>query len=173
MKAIEQLIVNTAKSYVGQKEKKANSGFEDRIFELKMKKESGWQAGWAWCACFVELVWSEAYAKNIGFPEKHALIKQLITPSAVTTYNNFKAKGLVTDKPTPGALVVWRNGNGWTGHIGIVIEADILKKTFQAVEGNTNDQGGREGEVVAIKTRSLDFTHKKIGLNLLGFIPAI
>lgn len=172
MKAIEQLIVNTAKSYVGQKEKKANSGFVDKDF-LKKMKDAGWQEGWPWCSCFCEMVMREVYEKNIGFPEKLAMVKKFITPSAVTTYNNFKAAGLVTDKPTPGALVVWRNGNGWTGHIGIVIEADILKKTFQAVEGNTNDAGGREGEVVAIKTRQLDFTHKKIGLNLLGFIPAI
>ena len=45
-------------------------------------------------------------------------------------------------------MAVWRLGNGWQGHIGIVI--DVHQGKFSTIEGNTNDKGGREGYIVTI-----------------------
>lgn len=173
MTPIQKKIVEIAYSYVGEKETAGNSGFVSKKF-LQEMQQAGWQRGWAWCACFVELVWTKAYAGETQYPHKFEQAVKLITPSAVATWNNFKAIGHTSATPVEGALVVWRQGLGWSGHIGIVTKVgkEALKPNdlFQTVEGNTNKAGGREGEVVAIKDRRLQFTNSKAGLNLLGFI---
>ena len=42
-------IVTIAKSYIGKTEKANNSGFNDAIFEQRMK-ETGWVKGASWCS---------------------------------------------------------------------------------------------------------------------------
>ena len=169
---IQKKIVEVAYSYVGEKETAGNSGFVNKKF-LQEMQAIGWQKGWAWCACFAELVWSNAYGSLPQFPEKLQEVKKLITPSAVATWNNFLALHLTSTNPEPGSLVVWRQGLSWSGHIGIVTKVGLDKNLFQTVEGNTNAAGGREGEVVAIKERRLLFTNSKSGLNLMGFVHPI
>jgi len=160
-------IVQTAKKYIGKTEKPNNSGFNDADFEKRMK-ETGWDKGMSWCSFFTELVWKEAYT---GSSETSAIDK-LFSGSATATFKNFdlaKQSGWNTGMtPKPGSLAVWRNGNSWQGHIGIVIENNGI--TFKTVEGNTNDKGGREGYIVATKNRVLKSAYQKNGLNLIGFI---
>ena len=170
---LKEKIVQIASGYVGQKEISGNKGFQRPEFQKKMQ-DCGWEMGHSWCAYFTELVWKEAFGK------KHILyntLDRLFSPSAVSTYSNFKGiyqhhnsnifkAGSV---PKVGALVAWRYGNGWQGHIGIV-EKIIDKKIFGTIEGNTNSLGGREGIEVARKTRSLGMPFKAKGLNLIGFI---
>lgn len=153
-------IVKIAESYIGQREKPNNSGFVDPKFEKKMKAV-GWASGQAWCAYFAELVWKEA-GQDVSF----------FSASAFKTYLNYEATGKKgSSTPVPGALVVWRsmkNGvAGWTGHIGVVTEANIA--AFKAIEGNTNAIGGREGVEVAKKDRSFKW-QVNTGLQLVGFI---
>ena len=38
-------VIEVAKSYIGQKEIKGNKGFEDKVFEKRMKAV-GFQSGW-------------------------------------------------------------------------------------------------------------------------------
>ena len=157
-------IVQIAKSYVGKTEKINNSGFNDAEFEKRMK-DTGWIKGASWCAYFTELVWVEAYKGTVLEPA----VKALFSGSATATYKNFDlAKWNVSDKPQIGALAVWRLGNGWQGHIGIVIE--VAEKSFKSVEGNTNDKGGREGYIVAVKNRVIKAPYQAKGLNLIGFV---
>lgn len=164
MNKIEEIVKN-ARSYIGKTEKPNNSGFTDPSFEKEMKEE-GWQYGWAWCAIFAKVVY-----KNV-FPEKFTILDKLFSASTVQTFNNFKKAGyFISDTPVKGALVIWQNQkNGIpqsTGHAGIVTEV-YNKELFKSVEGNTNDQGGREGYIVAEKLRKV----KKVrdGLQVLGFI---
>lgn len=102
----------------------------------------------------------------------------IFSPSAVKTYNNFitirpKSRKLI---PSKGAMVVWqRHKNGvptWQGHIGIVSEV-IDKNKFKSIEGNGNKEGGSEGKEVVEIERPLDFSVKKNGLVLLGFVDLI
>lgn len=163
---IEQKIVDTALKYIGQTEKPANSGFNDADFERRMK-DVGWEKGLSWCSFFAELCYKEAYSQT---PETAALDK-LFSGSATTTFKNFDLakNGWTTGKiPKPGSLAVWRYGVGWQGHIGIVISS--TENNFQTVEGNTNDKGGREGYIVAQKTRFLRDKISANGLNLIGFV---
>lgn len=164
---ISSKIVEIASGYVGQQEISGNKGFKNPAFQKKMQ-DCGWDVGQSWCAYFSELVWKEAFTKTHPF---YNTLDRLFSPSAVSTYSNFKGSTnfQAGNKPRAGALAVWRLGNGWQGHIGIV-EKIIDKSLFGTIEGNTNSAGGREGIEVARKTRSLGMPFRPKGLNLIGFI---
>jgi len=162
-------IAEVAAKYIGKTEKPGNSGFNDAEFEKKMITV-GWLKGQAWCAYFCELVWKEVYsAIKPGFI---ADLNKLFAAGALQTLNNFKAAGYpVSKEPVPGALAIYQHGKGWQGHACIVEKVSANKKDFGTIEGNTNDAGGREGYIVARKTRYALFdTNYASGLNLIGFI---
>jgi len=175
---IRDLIVQTAKSYIGMKEVGKNAGFENAIFEEKMKGV-GFDSGEAWCSLFAELVVCEAYGKlDSTYIYK---LQKIFSENAYKTYTNFKnAKGFkVSNKPEPGNIVFWqsyknnepvKNGSWFTGHVGIV--TGVHQLYFDTVEGNTNAAGSREGQGVYEKKREYDF-YKNTGLRLLGFVKPI
>lgn len=154
-----------ALKYIGQTEKPGNMGFNDAEFEAKMKSV-GFEKTHAWCAYFAELVFKEAY------PERVAELDKLFSASAVQTYKNFvNAAYLQGELPSENWLVIWqmqKDGKPqWSGHAGIVVKV-IDQETFESVEGNTNDGGGRDGYIVARRIRKI---HKvQNGLQVLGFI---
>ncbi len=160
-------IKDVAEKYIGQTEIKGNMGFSNPDFEQRMK-DVGFKPSYQWCAIFAELVWHEAFQGN---KEMLAIIKDNCSPSAVKTFENFRGLEMTSDKPIVGSIVIWqswRNGHRhWTGHAGIVVE--VNDKTFVSIEGNTNDSGGREGYIVARKTRSYR-TKVYNGIAVLGFI---
>jgi len=147
---------------------------DDFVFPLKANtkyvitgdlREVGWQPGYAWCMLLVRL------SVKKGSPTIWEKVRNYFTPSVMTTYNNLIEAGYkVTRTPTAGAIAFWQNGDKWQGHTGLVDENGITDKSFVCIEGNTDVRGSRDGGAVADKTRPLDFTKKKKGLNLLGFI---
>ena len=156
-------IVETARKYIGQMEKPNNAGFKDSEFEKKMKLV-GFLKGQAWCNYFVELVYREA------LPELDKKINKLMSASTQQTWKNFEKSGLfefeLSNYADEGDLVIWQSkSNPSQGHIGIVSE--VFEGGFKSIEGNTNDKGGREGYIVAERTRSLKDTKT---MKLLGFI---
>jgi hypothetical protein len=164
-------IVKIAESYIGKTEKPGNKGFNDPEFERKMRAV-GFLPGHAWCAYFGELVWTEAYAGHKMLP----VITRLFSPSAVSTFSNFsnsKHFMISPDIPTLGALAIWRYGDGWQGHLGVVTAFDIKNNRMVTADGNTNDKGGREGYIVANRPRRIIRPHSKTDLNLLGFVYPI
>lgn len=163
-----QKIVETARKYLGQTEKSGNQGWIDAAFEAKMKAV-GWQVGHSWCCYFTELVATEAFAGNA---DKVKAFARLFQPSCTATYANFAGSSLfkVSKVPKVGSLIVWRLGQGWKGHIGVVEE--VKEGWLTTIEGNTNDAGGREGIEVARKRRRYAWTNGP-GLNLVGFIHLV
>lgn len=159
-------IAAVALSYVGKREVPGNMGFTDQQFEAKMKAV-GFVKSYAWCALFAELVWTESYA---GDAHALAKIKALFSASATTTFKNFDIDKSFKTSQTPvvGAVAIWRHGNGWQGHAGVVV--GISSEAIRTVEGNTNAEGGREGVEVATKLRKLKAPYSPTGLNLVGFI---
>lgn len=160
----------TALKYVGETEISGNAGFNDRVFEAKMIA-TGWAKFASWCAYFGELVWTEAYLGS-----KYAAdLPKLFSGSATATFKNFDLDPnweTSTDTPRIGALAIWREGNGWRGHLAAaVIAFDLKAGTFDSVEGNTNSAGGREGIEVAVKTgHKIKKPYNAKGLNLVGFV---
>ena len=154
------MIVAIAEKYLGKREKPNNMGFEDAEFEKRMQ-EVGFHKGQAWCSYFAELVWKEAGQDVKPF-----------SAGAFQTYLNYEKAGRKGSAvPELGALVVWRsiknNVPQWTGHIGIVTE--VGTDYFRTIEGNTNDEGSREGIKVARKKRKYLWKVSS-GLQLVGFI---
>lgn len=155
-----------ALKYIGQTEKPGNSGFNDAEFEKKMQAV-GFVKSHAWCAYFAELVFKEAY------PEKFVELDKLFSASTVQTFRNFRdAAYLIGYAPQPNTLVIWQTMKDGkpqiTGHAGIVVSVED-QDTFFSIEGNTNDGGGREGYIVALKKRHV-LAEVKNGLKILGFI---
>jgi hypothetical protein len=179
MQTINQHIGNTALKYLGQTELKNNSGFKDKQLEKRMS-EVGWKMGESWCAYFAELVWKEAYdSYEMKNDISKELLDKLFSGSSTQTHKNFDQSNFITRNqtnknllqkvPVPGALAIWRYGNDWTGHTGIVLEP-IGNAAFISIEGNTNDDGAREGYEVAKRIRKLNAPFSENGLNLIGFI---
>lgn len=161
-------VINIALSYVGKSETPNNSGFKDSVFQKKME-EVGWAKGAAWCSYFAELVYKEAACDSVI----RGLLGKLFSGSATATFKNFDLDGTYkTGKlPKPGSLAIYRHGTGWQGHAAICVgEGNPSTGTFPTVEGNTNDQGGREGYIVARKNRYIKKAFTPTGLNLVGHI---
>jgi len=170
---LNQEIVDTALSYIGQEEIRGNKGFKVSEFQQKLEN-SGWKYGQAWCSYFAEAVWKEAYQQWDAL--MFTRLDKLFSASAVQTYKNFyKAKDFVTSRKfVPGCLVVWQmykdSKPHWTGHIAIGVDHYRKIGKIETIDGNTNNDGGREGYIVASKVRDLTFRTKVNGLVLIGFI---
>jgi hypothetical protein len=168
---IHERIVQVALAYKDMREKQNNSGFIDPAFEAKMKA-MGWLTGQSWCVYTCELIWKEAYGNHPGIIKE---LDKLFSGSATATWRNFQqSKTWKTGQvPMDGAIAIWRYGTGWQGHAAIDVKT-IDKKTFETIEGNSNDDGAREGYEVAHRTgkiaRVIGGPLKKKGLNFVGFI---
>lgn len=155
-----------AAHYLGETEKPGNAGFNDVVFEAKMKAV-GFKKSHAWCAYFCELVFKEAY------PEKFSELDELFSGSTVRTFLNFRdAAYPIGNIPQKDALVIWqmyKNGKPQiTGHAGIVVNVKSSWE-FESIEGNTSDAKSREGYIVAKHDRKV-LAEVKNGLKVVGFI---
>lgn len=159
----QKTVSEIALSYLGEKEVPGNMGFTDKVFEKKMY-DVGFRKTYAWCSLFLELCVKE------GNPNFYKANEKLFSASATTTYKNFDIAGKTSVTPKIGCGVIWRHGNGWQGHAGIVVGFDPVKGTMDTIEGNGNAEGGREGLEVVKKTRKLKTPFSANGLNLVGFL---
>ncbi|WP_316743430.1 CHAP domain-containing protein [Pedobacter antarcticus] len=161
-----QKIIAYAEWYIGQLEKKGNSGFVDPKFEKEMIG-AGWQKGDPWCASFVRMV-----ALKVFTGELQAAVRSQFNASAKQTFDRVKKAGIFAtgDQPEEGAIAVWLNGKGPAGHIGIVKTVNLKTNTMNTIEGNTNASGSREGDRVAAKPRTIKRDFAPSGLNVYGYI---
>jgi hypothetical protein len=181
--SINEQIIAAARHFVGLIETKSNAEWDDpatpgidaRARELRaVLISTGWQPGWAYCAAFVEGIWTMVYAA--ARPEKLLQVKRLLTASVMQSYENCQSAGLISRVPVPGAIMFMQNGKSWTGHAGIVVKTDGQRVIN--VEGNTSASAGsvnadREGDgVFDEKQRRIDFTPRP-GLWLRGFLNPI
>jgi hypothetical protein len=121
-------IIETARQYVGIKEKPPNKGFSDIAFEKSMKA-IGWKKYWSWCMMFQKLIHTECY---FGTPKEKYL--KYFSPNCQQTFRNFMkfAPELILTAPEEGAMIIWKTGK-FTGHVGIISGSDLT------IEGNRND----------------------------------
>lgn len=177
---INELIISKAHQFVGLVETRSNAEWDDpltpgidasaRLLRATLSA-AGWQPGWAYCAAFVEGVWSLAYAE-IGSSQL-IKVKNLLTPSVMQSFEHCQAAGLISRIPVPGAIMFMQNGKSWTGHSGIVEKTD--GERIWNIEANTSPSplstaADREGQgVFDRKQRRIDFSPKP-GLWLRGFL---
>ena len=151
--SISALSLQTAATQVGVQEvpKGSNGGPEVNQY----LKSVGLGAGYAWCMAFV--YWSVNKAVlQLGVP--HPLVK---TAGVMTQWDMTHARKLSNRDSgvKPGDIFVMKFAHG-TGHTGFV--ESIGNGVIHTIEGNTNEDGSREGYEVARRTRSIS--------SIFGFI---
>lgn len=163
---IRQKLIAYAEWYIGQKEKKGNSGFEDEGFQKELTN-AGWYIGAAWCAFFVKVV-----VKKLFTGDLLKAVNAQFNGSAKQTFDNVKRAGTFEtgDVPEDGCICVCLLGHGPSGHMYIVKNAGIEANTATTIEGNTNAAGSREGDRVARKLRTNKRAFQPSGLNVYGYI---
>lgn len=174
---IARVIIETAASFVDLTETSSNARWDDLVKKKTGRGDllraqliaTGWQPGWAYCMSFGEVCWRAGYKGRAELQ----LIGQSITPSVMSTFENFEELRRITKTPVPGALMLYQHGNTWQGHAAIVekVAGDVVS----TIEGNTSpgivsDGKDREGDGVWRKTRKIDWTKKSKGLWLRGFV---
>lgn len=140
--AQEALFVATTQ--IDIKEEGNNGGPEVKRY----LKSVGLNTGNAWCMAFV--YWSvDLAAKKLGLP--NPLIK---TGGVLDQWNRCTLRLLPSRSSAvkPGDIFIIDFGAG-KGHTGFIEK--ITGGLFQTIEGNTNDEGSREGYEVARRERSI------------------
>lgn len=126
-----------AQSQIGVQEIPKNSNAGPAV--EKYLKSVGLGKGYAWCMAFV--YWSVKTA-CIELNIENPLAK---TAGVLDMYNRMTKYRVTT--PQPGDFFIMEFGKG-TGHTGFV-EKLLPNGKLQTIEGNTNDEGSREGYEVA------------------------
>lgn len=148
--ALAALAVAESKVGVHEVPRNSNKGKEVEMF----LKSVGLGKGYAWCAAFVYWCFGQAAG---NFKIENPLPK---TGGVLDHNNKAKAAGvkrlLDTEKVLvqPGDIFIMQFAGG-RGHTGIVESVDLKNKRVFCVEGNTNEQGSREGDGVYKKYRNL------------------
>ena len=137
-----QKVLSEAKRYVGIREIYNDQGWHDKAFEQKMRK-IGWQVGWQWCACFVQMVMCQvAKGEALKWWQKH------LSPSAPACYNNIKAAGKnpyaeIIAKPESGCIVVYSH------HIEFC--ESVSGDNITSISGNSQISTGVQGVKRAVR----------------------
>jgi len=145
-------LVDFCHNFVGVREEGGdNKGFWVSQFQEAVDGKASQEA---WCLCFIMYCLKQV-AKVYG---DHALFK---TEHVLTMWNRSPIECRMRE-PMEGAIMIWQyydNAGKPTarGHAGVVKEV-VSKELVTTIEGNTSNTDKeivREGDVVAIKTRSV------------------
>lgn len=149
------LLVAEAQRWVGICEQGNNAG---QLIELFQKTVDGKAQQESWCMSFVQFCLKNVdaqYGAVIGecTKDRHLLER---SEHCLTVWNKSPV-ACRSDKPVIGAVVIWKHGDGPSGHTGIVTGLKMDPEFFTTVEGNTGPGAGvvREGDGIFEKTRSV------------------
>ena len=136
--------IKTAATQLGVQEDPphANKGVKVNAYLASV----GLAPGYSWCAAFGYWCFDQAATKlNIPNP----LVK---TGGVLNHWNLSKATKVTV--PQAGDIGIIDHGKG-LGHEVLVRSVDIPKGTYQSIEGNSNENGSREGFIVCSNTRQI------------------
>ena len=123
-------------------------------------RDAGVAPGLPWCMAFVYGMFDEMSAQlgiSNPLPKTAGVIAHWDATDPATRIN-ISDVVKTPDLLKPGMIFIMHRaqaGQSNLGHTGIVISTDPIKKTFIAIEGNTNDIGSGEGDRVGINPRKL------------------
>lgn len=157
-KSLGEMVVAYAKQHLKQYPREMGGQNKGPWVRLYMKGNEG--IAWPWCAGFVSFILKQARdTLDVSLPLKTSF-------SCDTLAANAKGKGIFIrgskigdrKKIKPGSFFLERRtSTDWT-HTGIVVDAEDA--VFLTIEGNTNDEGSREGYEVCNRIRgykNMDF----------------
>ena len=144
MTPIADKALKIAHSQIGKQElpKGSNAGIDVE----KYLKSVGLGKGYSWCMAFVYWCYLEA---SIQTAAKNTLKK---TGGVLAQWNTIDSK-YKKQEPQVGDVFIMDFGKG-LGHTGFVTKI-LPNKKVETIEGNTNDDGSREGYKVCLRTRNL------------------
>ncbi len=140
MNPVIEKVIDVASAEVGVREGYSNGHHDNRVKYAGQVPGLEWANGQPWCAVFVSWV-----ALKAGVAELYPR-----TASCDVGGQWFKARGRWSEYPAVGAQVFYGTPSD-LNHTGVVVGFDDTYIT--TVEGNTNDDGGREGDGVYRKVR--------------------
>ena len=135
-----ELLIHVAQKEVGVSEEPKNSNWGPRVSEYL--KAVGIKFAAPWCMAFVVWCCKEA-GLNEGIPK---------TGGVLDAWRKCKQQYRVTSGYRIGDILIFDFGGG-KGHTCIV--EDVQGSILKTIEGNTNDDGSREGYEVARRDRSV------------------
>jgi len=117
---------------------------------LYMKGNEGTE--WAWCAGFAGFVMQQAAdSRSVRAPIGGSPSCDTLAAQARAAARFLAEKDVTADKVPAGSIfLVRRTSTDWT-HTGLVTECH--HDAFDTIEGNTNDDGSREGYEVCSRSR--------------------
>jgi len=142
MKPLSQRTLQTALTQLGVQEipKNSNAGADVE----KYLKSIGLGKGYSWCMAFVYWCVKTSLLPN----ETNPLLK---TGGVMRMWN--ERPNLRKTKPMVGDIMILDYGKG-LGHTGIVNKL-LPNGMIETIEGNTNDEGSREGYEVCLRVREI------------------
>jgi hypothetical protein len=153
MSILSDKALEIAITQIGQDEKPRGSNWGEPVRSYLISVGINFPA--SWCMAFVYWCYGNA-SKAIGV--KNTAVK---TGGVLAAWNTADAK-YRAKFPSIGSVVIFDHGGG-LGHTGIVEKFDNLY--IYTIEGNTNNNGSREGVAVERKKRKKSDTKIKGYLN--------
>lgn len=163
-------IVVSAKEFLTEKNINDCKDLNEPIYQSKLS-EFDCDIKFAAASVTCEIIWKIAFGRE-SLNEWRQLDK-LFSPSPIATHANFRnCRSYKTGNiPEVGALVIWRRGNTWQGHIAVVIAVSEDKKSFDVIDGRA--LCGSDGGFIQVE----EWKNKQVGLpfrldklNIMGFI---
>ncbi|RME02033.1 MAG: peptidoglycan-binding protein [Calditrichaeota bacterium] len=148
--SINQAVLEYAFAHLESKAKEIGGQNMGPWVRLYMKGHQGKK--WAWCAGFVSFVLHQAIdSLNADVPHLDSFSCDLLAFQAKSAGLFFSGNEISNREIPSGSIFLVRNTDSdWT-HVGIIVEAEDLM--MRTIEGNTNDEGGREGYEVCMRFR--------------------
>jgi hypothetical protein len=169
MTVIAEKIVVLAKEFLETKNINDSRDFNEPLYQTKLN-EFDWDLAFAAPSAVCELIWKAAI-RGGGMTEYRRL-DRIFSPSPLATHANFRgcASLKTGNNPEIGSIAFWKKGNGWQGHMAIVVGVSEDKKTFDIIEGKV--LSGSENKFLMLelkKGKRTDLPFKNDKLNLIGF----
>jgi cell wall-associated NlpC family hydrolase len=150
------IFVEIAKSQLAVRETSRNQGHGIEKYWMDTNYPNGYQNREPYCAAFVCWVVAEAIRRGfkVGPAPRDASVRNLVAwarrdGNGALVFSPSSSKYT----PQPGDLVYWAFGGSTPNHIGIV--ETVRGKTINTIEANTDSSGGREGDGVYLRSRSV------------------
>lgn len=156
--SLNRMIILYAKQHLKQHPREVGGQNKGPWVRLYMKGNEG--KNWPWCAGFVSYFIKQACGSlNIPLPVKHSFSCDMLALNAQKA-GNFLSEKTITDHRhiKPGSIFLRRKTPADWVHTGIVIRTE--PEVFQTIEGNTNDEGSRDGYEVCSRIsgyKKMDF----------------
>lgn len=152
-KTINDMVVAYARQHLQQHPREVGGPNQGPWVRLYMDGREGPE--WAWCAGFVSFIWRQACrALGAQVPIALSFGCDELADSA-KAHHRFLSEQDAKANParvTPGSLFLIRRTAADYTHTGLVIQAN--QEDVRTIEGNTNDEGSREGYEVCARIRS-------------------